>query len=75
MKLFLVQDADRPAYIIAENYDRALAAWNSQIAKENHMDDANDVDPPSGIQMVADRSDLIIFAPADRERVVFNALD
>lgn len=57
MPLFHIQDADRPAYVVAETYGEAEAKWRAAVANEN---DGDDCGPPQGIALVCDDSDLIV---------------
>lgn len=56
--LFLVQDSDRPMYVLSENWSGAIDLWKTFIASENDME-ASDVEEPTGVQLVADKDDLI----------------
>lgn len=58
MKLFHVQDSDRPMYVVAENWEKALRKWRNCVAAENEGTDPEDHEP-SGIQYVCDEDDLI----------------
>lgn len=59
MPLFQVQDADRPLYVIAEDFTMALNAWTACIAVENKMEE-KDVEPPLGINYLCPNNDLIL---------------
>jgi hypothetical protein len=59
MPLFHVQDTDRPMYVIAETYSKALEEWAKSMVIENecHIDD---MEPPLGIRYVCPDDDLIL---------------
>jgi hypothetical protein len=59
MRLFHIQDSDRPAYIVATDWQAALTAWWKQIRKENHLLDDDD-QQPDGINMIGDGELIII---------------
>lgn len=59
MSLFYVQDSDRPAYVVADDYQEALKKWVAMIAFDNG-DNEEDVDQPSGISMICDDDELIV---------------
>ena len=58
-KLFRVQDADRPAYVLATDWTQALSKWQQQIIDENPEEDCSDTEP-DGIALVADADELIL---------------
>lgn len=58
MKLFLVQDPDRPMHVIANSWSHALEKWKDRIAQENTMQ-PEDVEEPSGIHLIAEDNDII----------------
>jgi len=58
MSLFLVQDADRPMWVIAESYAEAVRKWRELIAEENGLAEV-DVDGPTGIQHICDDDEFI----------------
>ena len=60
-KLFLVQDDDRPIYIVSENWKTALNFWRNIIASENDLsyDEAAKVNP-QGIKLVCEENDVFI---------------
>lgn len=67
MKLFLIQDADRPVYVVATDWTSALKRWKKRMAQENG-DLVFDVAEPQGIQMIcqndhADYPELLIDDP------------
>lgn len=56
-KLFLVQDSDRPLYVLAESWQDALEKWRARIYDENP---GLEVEwDPDGISLVADTNDII----------------
>lgn len=59
MPLFEVQDADRPMYVVDDNYSDALEYWKEAVAIENDIP-TNEVEPPLGIRFVCVNDDLII---------------
>ncbi len=54
--LYLVQDRDRPMYVLAETYQKALENWQFFIAVENEDDE---ISQPEGISLVAHGEDVI----------------
>lgn len=59
MPLFLVQDSDRPLWIVAKDYGEAESIWTDFVAKENDMK-VQDVEPPQGISFICEDNDLIL---------------
>lgn len=57
-KLYHVQDNDRPLFVIAGSWASAVALWKRAIAIENELD-AEDVDEPKGVQLVAEEDEWI----------------
>jgi hypothetical protein len=57
MPLFHIQDTDRPAFVVANGYQEAVAKWQRAIAKESEIEL---VDPPRGVTMLCDDDELII---------------
>ena len=57
--LFLVQDADRPMYVVADGFQDALNRWSQLIAAENNCA-VDEIDMPDGIQYVASGDDFIV---------------
>lgn len=57
-KLYLVQDSDRPLYVIAGSWSGAINMWKKAVAIENDME-VEDVDEPKGAQLVADEDEWI----------------
>ena len=55
--LYLVQDSDRPMYVVAENWNTALEKWKAKVKEENDGEIWEDC---MGIQFVASSSDLIL---------------
>lgn len=62
MPLFLVQDDDRPMYVIEESWEHALAKWRAFVAWENKLigDHALAMEGPQGIQLICGDEDLLI---------------
>lgn len=59
MPLFLVQDSDRPVYVVAADYSHAVAKWQQAVADENEIPIA-DVGEPDGINRLCDDCELIV---------------
>lgn len=57
-KLFHVQDADRPMFVIAGDWNGALAAWRRLISTENE-EPIEDIEP-DGIVLVCGPDELLI---------------
>lgn len=59
MKLFRVQDADRPMLVAAHDWKDAVDRWREQIVREGNPEDFEEGEPidPDGIELVAERSD------------------
>jgi hypothetical protein len=70
MPLYLVQDADRPLWVVAESWQAALKQWQKQIAVENATPDnlleAADNDP-QGILRICDNDELLIYGILQQE--------
>jgi len=58
MKLFNIQDSDRPMWIIATDFGDAVYRWKQKIADENDMA-IEQVDEPQGCQFVCDEDELL----------------
>lgn len=58
-RLFHIQDGDRPAWVVAGNWQEALDKWRALIALENPGVDIEDFDP-QGIELVCDSNELIV---------------
>lgn len=56
-QLFHVQDPDRPAFVIADSFEHALAKWKAVVAFEN---EGADMPPPQGVMHVCSAEELII---------------
>ena len=56
--LYHVQDADRPMWVIAPNWNAALTKWKEAVATETEQN-PNEVSEPQGIQLVCESNDLI----------------
>ena len=57
MPLFHIQDDDRPAFVVAENYAKAVGKWQHAIAVEN---DGEPGGLPQGVAHIADDEDIIV---------------
>jgi len=57
--LYQIQDADRPGFVFAANFSEAIARWSHAVAVENECD-VTAVEPPSGVNHLADDEDIII---------------
>jgi hypothetical protein len=58
MNIYHVQDNDRPMFVIASSWDRALRGWRQLIQEENPEADMSDVNP-DGITFVAESNDIL----------------
>ncbi|KKM78195.1 hypothetical protein LCGC14_1362420 [marine sediment metagenome] len=56
--LYLVQDPDRPLYVLASSWTIALRKWKGVIALENDIP-VSDVEEPQGIQLICENNDLV----------------
>lgn len=59
MKLFHVQDADRPMYVVAKGWEDALSKWRRVIRAENPDLEPDEPIDPAGVALVCDEDDLI----------------
>lgn len=59
LKLYYVQDSDRPMHVAAKSWSEALDRWREQIAAENDGEEFEDADGPLGISLVADENDYL----------------
>lgn len=57
-KLFQIQDADRPMWVIACDWNQALTKWKEFVGVENALP-ADEVDGPRGITLVCDETELL----------------
>jgi len=62
MNLYLVQDDDRPLYVIADNWDDARLRWRAAIAGENPEEDIDSIDP-TGIHKLCEANELLLPGP------------
>jgi hypothetical protein len=60
MKLFFVQDSDRPMYVIAQDWKDAVHHWKQFVQQENDIIKLEDVEDPMGVEFLADQEDIII---------------
>jgi len=51
--LYLVQDAERPLYVISDSWTNALEEWKRFIATDNGID-VSEVDEPRGITLLGE---------------------
>lgn len=56
MKLYRVQDDDRPMHVLALDFEDAVRRWRAQIAQENPEDDCSD-EYPEGVCLIAQNTD------------------
>lgn len=59
ISLYYIQDDDRPMWVVAEDWNSALAKWQEKIVKENEML-LVDIDGPEGITKICDGDDLLL---------------
>lgn len=57
MPLYQVQDSDRPMWVIAADWGRALIQWKELIARENDGEEAE----PDGIMLVCSDDEILIY--------------
>ena len=62
MPLFSIQDNDRPAYVIADNYGEAQEKFLQAIFEENkeYYSNVDELDIPLGISFICPDEDIII---------------
>jgi hypothetical protein len=61
MPLFYVQDSDRPAWVVADDWNHAIEKWEAALESELDEDDrGGPIDPPNGIQFVCGDDELIV---------------
>ena len=58
MELYLIQDDDRPVYVMAFNLSSAIRKWRILISAENDID-IEDVAEPKGVSFVAPKNEVI----------------
>lgn len=56
MNLYYIQDADRPMWVVAIDWQDALDKWKAKIREENE----GECDEPEGIQLVCESDDLLL---------------
>ncbi len=54
--LYHVQDADRPMYVIAPDWETAIRAWKAVIIAENDGEEGGE---PDGISLIAPGADIV----------------
>jgi len=59
MPLYHVQDDDRPAFVVAEDYAEAINKWTQAVALEEDLDPES-IDDPLGIALICDTDQLIL---------------
>ena len=59
MPLYLIQDTDRPLWVVGKNYGQAEHTWKKIVAKENEIK-IDEVESPLGISFVCEDLDLIL---------------
>lgn len=57
-KLFLVQDADRPLYVEATDFEHAVGIWREVIGGENCCDASEEM--PDGVSLICEEGELVI---------------
>ena len=57
--LYLVQDGDRPMYVVAENWIGAIDEWKQFVAKDNEMS-VEEIEEPDGVSLLSEHYDLIL---------------
>jgi hypothetical protein len=71
--LYLVQDADRPLYVLASDFAAALRLWQAQIEFENDLasdTEAGEPDQaPHGVQLIARGWQVLQAKPVDDQRL------
>jgi len=70
MKLFHVQDTDRPMYVLAPNWGEAVKIWQDSVTDENEAGCCGEPDQPSGVNLVCEEADLLL--PAERRPSKYN---
>jgi len=59
MNLYLIQDDDRPMYVVATDWERAMQKWTDHVCIENDCR-ADEMEGPKGIQLIAEDSEIIL---------------
>lgn len=59
MPLYLIQDHDWPACVVADGWQHAINKWKVVMAKENDTD-TEDITEPQGVTLVAEDNELIV---------------
>ena len=57
--LYLIQDDDRPCYVVARGWMDAIEKWEWVMAQENEIT-PEEVESPNGIQLICEASELIL---------------
>ncbi len=61
MRLYLVQDSDRPLYVTANTMGEAVRKWQRKIFEENsgEYEDMANVEEPQGVQLICEENELL----------------
>ena len=59
MPLYMVQDNERPLYVVGKDYGQAEYIWRKIIAKENDLK-IDEVESPNGISFICEDTDLVL---------------
>lgn len=59
MKLFQIQDNDRPMWVLAESFGQAMTKWVDFIKAENPGDYEEEDPEPNGVNFIADDDEVI----------------
>jgi hypothetical protein len=62
MKLYHVQDGDRPMWVVADSYAMAVERWKEKVSDENPLDCPTklDVGDPDGVTLVCDEDEVLL---------------
>lgn len=61
MPLFHIQDNDRPAWVVADDWNHAIKKWEKALVLEYGEDEMEGgIEPPLGIQLVCEDRELIV---------------
>ncbi len=58
-QLYMIQDDDRPMWVIARGWQDALKRWQEWIREEDPPSWEDEDPQPNGIQLIAEKDDLI----------------
>lgn len=59
LNLYKVQDSDRPMWVVAGNWRKALEAWKLYVGPENGVS-PKDARDPEGISLICENDDLLL---------------